>query len=264
MAATVVDSVGLICKMIEDIEDLSPDPYLLFVDLEDLEGVNLSRHGSIAIMQVFVPALGNVYLVDVHTLQRLAFETSSASDMTLKTILESGDVPKVFFDIRNDSDALYSHFQVDVHGVVDLQLLEFATRRVHGRFLKGLSKCISETVDLGWEESRKFQRVKDAGLQLFAPEMGGAYEVFNERPLPQALIDYCVQDVTILPKLLLTYSSRLSNHLAVQIHTETLRRIETSQGPSSDGKGRHMAVGPSLMWHRFVLPSITVKGTTDH
>jgi len=34
-----------------------------------------------------------------------------------EVILESPDIPKVFFDVRNDSDALYSHFDVSLAGV---------------------------------------------------------------------------------------------------------------------------------------------------
>ena len=85
----------------------------------------------------------------------------------MKAILESEQFPKVFFDVRNDSDGLYSHFQIKLSGVVDLQLLEFATRGVLGKYLKGLSKCISETTALSWAESRE---VKEAGQKLFDPE----------------------------------------------------------------------------------------------
>jgi hypothetical protein len=37
-----------------------------------------------------------------------AFSTAGTNGQTLKTILESETIPKVFFDVRNDSDALYS------------------------------------------------------------------------------------------------------------------------------------------------------------
>lgn len=248
MAVTVVDSVESIRNLIKEIEGLASEPHFLFMDLE---GVNLSRHGSIAILQVFVPATDSVYLVDVLTLQSQAFKTPGVTGTTLKTILESSSIPKVCFDIRNDSDALFSHFQINVHGIVDLQLLEFATRPFRGRFLNGLSKCISQMTGTDRAERVEYHRIKDAGQALFAPERGGTYEVFNQRPIPQAIIDYCAQDVTILPKLLTTYAARLTDDLATQVHEETLRRISLSQSPSFNGKGMHMAVGPSFSWSRY-------------
>jgi len=40
----------------------------------------------------------------------------------LKDILESATTPKVFFDIRNDSGALFAHFGIALQGVQDVQL----------------------------------------------------------------------------------------------------------------------------------------------
>ena len=71
----------------------------------DLEGINLSRNGSISILQVFVSSSRRTYLVDIHTLRNKAFSTPGTNGCTLKDILESDVIPKVFFDVRNDSDA---------------------------------------------------------------------------------------------------------------------------------------------------------------
>jgi 3'-5' exonuclease len=65
--------------------------------------------------------------------QRQAFETAGPGGQTLRAILESSYYPKVFFDARNDSDALNSHFEIGLRGVVDLQLLEFTSRPQRGR-----------------------------------------------------------------------------------------------------------------------------------
>jgi exonuclease 3'-5' domain-containing protein 1 len=67
----------------------------------DIEGLNLSRSGSIAILQILFPPKKRVYLVDVHILKALAFETPSNKGLTLKSILESEQIPKVFFDVPN-------------------------------------------------------------------------------------------------------------------------------------------------------------------
>jgi exonuclease 3'-5' domain-containing protein 1 len=53
-----------------------------------------------------------VYLIDVHTLGEEAFDTAGVGEITLKDILQDEEIPKVFFDVRNDSDALFSHFGI--------------------------------------------------------------------------------------------------------------------------------------------------------
>src|SRR6187549_763034 len=75
----------------------------------DLEGKNLSRHGSISILQLHVLPSNRTYLVDVHTLRDRTFSTCGTNGHTLKEMLESDAIPKVFFDVQNGSDALYSH-----------------------------------------------------------------------------------------------------------------------------------------------------------
>ncbi len=116
MASIIVDTVELVCDVVEKLESIAQKP-LVFIDLE---GVNLSREGVIAIMQILVPPNPVVQLVDIYTLGKDAFNTSRPGGQTLRGILESKDYAKVFFDVRNDLDALYSHYQVILSGVIDL------------------------------------------------------------------------------------------------------------------------------------------------
>lgn len=124
--------------------------------------------------------------------------------------------------------------------------MEYAIRPPpRGNFLSGLAKCISR--DLPWSpESLRWDRIKEAGIKLFAPEKGGKYEVFHERPIPAAISAYCAQDVAILPKLLMWYASRMTDRLAVLVGEESKRRVEASQSSLFNGKGQHMARGPNL------------------
>ena len=248
MSAHLVNTLDSVRRLVDDIARLTRKP-LIFIDLE---GVNLSRHGSISIVQVLVPPNPVVHLIDVHTLKADAFDTSGAEGDTLRSILQSEEHPKVLFDVRNDSDAMFSHFQIHLHCVIDLQLIEFASRPDRGRFVKGLAKCIAEAAHFSGTERWEWQRVKDAGLAKFAPEKGGRYEVFNERPLSQDLQNYCAQDVLVMPRLLVSYAARLQTHMGPQIHAETLARIALSHDPSFNGKGSHMAVGPNFNWKRCV------------
>ena len=100
----------------------------------------------------------------------------------MKDILQDDKIPKVFFDVRNDSEALFAHFGVALQGVEDVQLMESATRRTTGsrKFLSGLAKCVEKNLltSHGFDlASWKAAKVK--GERLFKAEHGGSYVVFN-------------------------------------------------------------------------------------
>lgn len=69
------------------------------------------------------------------------------------------------------------------------------------QYVSGLATCIKRDGGLTWKQAEEAKLVKNEGLQLFAPEKGGSYEVFNERPLQPRIEMYCVQDVMHMPKL---------------------------------------------------------------
>ncbi|KAK8121410.1 hypothetical protein PG999_005530 [Apiospora kogelbergensis] len=211
----------------------------------DVEGVNLSRHGSISILQIFVRPQNRTYLVDVHTLGNSAFVTpGKACKKTLKDLLESDTIPKVFFDVRNDSDALFDKFKIDLAGIQDLQLMELATRAFNRRHVNGLSRCIDRHCPITSAERQDWKRTKEEGLKLFAPEKGGSYEVFNERPLPEKIRLYCVQDVQFLARLWSYYYAKMSEKWKVRVLAASKDRVSLSQTPGFNGKGQHKALGP--------------------
>lgn len=243
-AYQLIDSVEAVSTFIEKLIDLPTSPPSLYIDLE---GVNLSRQGSISIIQIHVAPRNETYLIDIHTLGAKAFDTRGGLDQTLRSILQSTMIPKVFFDVRNDSDALFSHFQISLAGVVDLQVLEYATRLFKKQFVNGLSKCIERDLALPVSQRLECRLIKEKGVELFAPEKGGTYEVFNKRPLLADIALYCVQDVQWLPMLYETYSGkldRLSNNMFTKVARATLDRVKESQSPLYIGHGKHKAMGP--------------------
>ncbi|THZ14826.1 hypothetical protein D6C91_07107 [Aureobasidium pullulans] len=243
MSTILIDSEEGVRHLIEEIESSSLQPPFLFMDLE---GIYLGRLGSIAILQLLVPPSPIVRLLDVHVLQKSAFETKSSTGTTFKDILESDRYPKAFFDLRNDSDALYSHFGIRLQSIIDIQLLEFGTRVVPGRFLKSLAKSIEEDSGINYYEVKERQAAKEAGYMLFDPLKGGSYDVFNHRPLDEAIVDYCSRDVQLLPALLQAYARRLRGweNLAINLQSEAEKRVSLSQSATYNGKGQHMAQGP--------------------
>src|SRR5689334_19054318 len=120
-----IDSREAVASFIDAISDLPTEVPSLYIDLE---GINLCRQGSISLLVIFVQPKNHVYFVDIHKLHDEAFTTTSADGTTLKTILESPKIPKVFFDVRNDSDALHHHFGIRLQGIEDVQLMENAAR----------------------------------------------------------------------------------------------------------------------------------------
>ena len=52
--------------------------------------------------------------------------------------------------------------------MIDVQLLELATRPYPGKYLQGLSKCVEESTGLTLEERRQWQNVKEDGVNIFA------------------------------------------------------------------------------------------------
>ncbi|KAJ6105326.1 hypothetical protein N7523_010136 [Penicillium sp. IBT 18751x] len=240
-AITIVNTVSSMVELLESLADLPAEPPSLFIDLE---GVNLSRHGTISILQIFVFPKNRTFLVDIHTLRDKAFSHSTPDGTTLRSILESPSIPKVFFDVRNDSDALFSHHRIELSGMQDLQLMELATRKSSRRFVNGLGKCIEYDAPMTADERAKWKACKEAGLKLFAPECGGSYEIFNTRPLPDEIIQYCAQDVQFLPKLWQKYNQGMTRSWKLRVEAEVKNRVALSKSTTYNGKGRHMAQAP--------------------
>lgn len=236
-----VDTAQGISDLVDSVTGLADDPPSLYLDLE---GVNLSRAGTVCILQIFVLPAKHAYLVDVSVLGGQAFTTAGKNDKTLKDLLESADVQKAIFDVRNDSDALYSHFGIRLDGIQDIQLMEFACRPCPGKYVNGLARCIERDAMLTYEETTIWKETKDKGKRLFAPECGGSYEVFNTRPLSDVIKLYCIQDVQYLPRLWSVYKRKITRRWLVKVEAATKARITSSQCSWYEPHGRHKALGP--------------------
>ncbi|EFX06436.1 hypothetical protein CMQ_6757 [Grosmannia clavigera kw1407] len=170
----LVDTLSTVSVLVDTLYAQPTTPPSLYIDLE---GVYLFREGTVSILQVYVLPLGRAYLLDVHTLKDAAFLTPGTNGRTLKDLLESSAIPKVFFDVRNDSDALFFHFKINLAGVQDLQLMELASRTHSRKYVAGLAKCIDRDGNLSPAKGAKWKATKEKGLKMFMPESGGSYEV---------------------------------------------------------------------------------------
>ncbi len=218
----------------------------------DLEGVNLCREGYVSILTLLIDTdeipTRRVYLIDVHVLDAQAFTTTGVKQKkTLKDILQDEGIPKVFFDVRNDSDALFAHFGVQLQGVEDVQLMESATRKTtqSRRLLSGLAKCVEKHAPMsfgGSGGSGSWKLAKEKGERLFKPEYGGSYEVFNQRPIPEEIVDYCVGDVQCLPELRDRFWGTRTGAWRDLVKEESERRVAASKRAEYQPHGREKAM----------------------
>ena len=241
----VVDSLSSLRCLLDNASDLPSEPPSLFIDLE---GIRLGRKGSISIFSIYIAPKKIVYLVDIYTLGSSAFSTTNAKTNSLRTLLECSVTAKVIFDVRNDSDALYSLYLISVNGIEDLQLMELGCRRGCKDRVMSLAKCIEQHCPMRPEAKREWQVTKYYTAQLFDPEKGGRYEIFNERPLNREIIRYCIQDVTLLPELYNVYNSKLElpgeMFWREEVRKATKQRIKLSQSPEYDAQAKGKVQGP--------------------
>ncbi|KAK7052155.1 exonuclease domain-containing protein [Favolaschia claudopus] len=203
----------------------------------DLEGIELCRSGTLCIMQLKAAGSERIWLVDIVVLGASAFEIAGTFNKSLKSILQSAGIKKLFFDLRNDSDTLFHLFGVVLANVYDLQLLEVAVRwsniGICPRFVKSLVSTMETYLAPGksTDEVRSWTRVKQAGRFLFAPERGGAYDIFKQRPLALPLVNYCAQDVALLHDLETVLQQRIGpkgRNWATRVHAASAVRVRVA------------------------------------
>ena len=87
----------------------------------------------------------------------------------------------------------------------------------------------------------------EASWLVFAPERGGSFQVFNARPMRQAIVDYCIQDVTFLPHLYDMYAEGLDHTWQTKLDREAVRRVAVCQQRSYMPNGRHKVLAPTFV-----------------
>ena len=244
MDSEMIDTAEMLKTFIDGLDPKS----VLYVDLE---GNELGRGGTLSLITILVEPRHTVHLVDVTTLKKEAFSVTGSNGTTLKQILESSEIIKVFFDIRHDSDALFSLFQVSVGGIKDLQLMQLASTLESRVRVRSLATAIEEDAGLSAADSKAWKKVKDSCKKLFALERGGDFAIFDKRPLSPELLTYSVRDVIHMPALRNTYFFKLHKGWRAKVAAETVARIALSQSADFVGVGGHMSFGP-IAWQQKI------------
>lgn len=101
-AAHFIDSPEVLSAALATICSVNLLSPVLFVGLH---GIRICRNGRLCILQLYVPPLDATFLIDVSTLDQLAFTAAAPPQKpgarhgpTLKYLLECPDIPKVFYD----------------------------------------------------------------------------------------------------------------------------------------------------------------------
>ncbi|KAI4619083.1 uncharacterized protein J4E87_007670 [Alternaria ethzedia] len=214
-----------------------------------LEGANLCRSGTISILTLLLcedPQSQQTYLVDVHKLGAYAFSTVGTMRTTLKDILQNGKIPKVFFDVRNDSDALFARFGIALQGVQDVQLMDSAARekRAEREYLSGLPRCVEHNSIISFHRRNTWCRDRTAGELVFRVEFGGSREAFSMRPLADDIVSYCVGDVMWLPELRNKLWETRTQEWRDFVRDETERRVAYTHGADYQPGGTDWVLAP--------------------
>lgn len=209
----LVDTFGCLLKLLCHLETAcNGHRHCLAVDFE---GVRLNRSGPLCLVQITCsddPTL--VYIMDVHVLKHRSFTMESPGGTSMRKLLADRSVRKVWFDPRNDADALYHQFQILPQGIFDLQLAEVADRRSRGlnvTYVSGLQKCLSQCPNLGIEERHFAKEISRIGKSLYEPQNGGSYEVFRSRPLNPVILVYAAHDSRYMLLLYDQYTSSIGD-----------------------------------------------------
>jgi hypothetical protein len=213
----LIDSFGLLLRLLLHLEYLTyggnnGHEVILAVDFE---GVKLCRHGALCLVQMTCsddPTL--VYVLDIYVLGRRAFLLETANGTSMKGLLENESIRKVWFDPRNDVDALYHQFGIMPRGIFDLQLAEVADRRNRGlsvNYVQSLYKCLGQCPSLQGEQKVFAEKINNLGKNLFEPQYGGNYEIFQARPLNPVILVYAAHDSRYMLLLYEHYLNSMGN-----------------------------------------------------
>jgi exonuclease 3'-5' domain-containing protein 1 len=190
----------------------------------DFEGIDLSKDGRVCLGQFHVAETTDVYIVDFIKISN----PFTFCDSGLGDLMKSFDYVKVFFDPRNDMDAICNQFNAQVNNVICLQLSEVAFRRYSRKltvkFIMGLGKVMDNYIKFN-SNKKVITEIKTNGKFLFYPEHGGSFDRFLERPLQTNIVEYCVVDVFYFDQLLAILYNPLGPNVKQRVLAESTKRL---------------------------------------
>lgn len=208
---------------LQELLDHIPPRCTIYLDVEE---DNDSRHGHISLITILVHQLQEINIIDVLSLRELTFSTVSESGTTLQSVLEDRTITKCLWDVRNAAHALWTHFGVDLAGVIDVQLLENASRHTgtDKEFLcerdRAVRVDLSPVVRL---TSVRPDRYGSKASHKYSAHRGAAETLESESLLS------CARGVLHLRGLRDVYMRRISIAWLAKVRDESARRVYEAQ-----------------------------------
>jgi len=178
----------------------------------DLEGINLSKTGSVTLIQVYIPKSDVILIYDL-----LQIDDLFVACPKLKAVFESTVIKKIFFDFRNDINALYFIYKIDVHFVDCVQvkyMAELFEKNIPSATLHGLVQVFANKLP----DFPELVEAKRNGRQFTDDQV-------VERPLQPEVLLYAAIDVYYLHQVDLMIKTTLS----AQVKTYIQRRLDASK-----------------------------------
>ncbi|KAL3418093.1 hypothetical protein PVAG01_09808 [Phlyctema vagabunda] len=239
-----VDRMSALEELLEELSQLQEGVLELQLDCE---GIDLGKNGRVTDLELNFPTKNTTYLLDIVTLGQAAFDATSATGVSIRSILEDPRIPMGIFDCRNDSSGLFANHGIRMQNVVDLQILFLAASGPRSRqreFLPPLHEAINMIPITNGERRAWHERRKKGKLFCLAGGDGGQWHRFLDRPLHPVLEAYAAGDTHYMGHLALFLLSRpcMASEVLQDLVVRTSRaRIADSLSPEYDPGDREHA-----------------------
>ena len=123
-------------------------PAFVFLDAKG------TSHNRLAELHFLFRPVNALYIVQTAHIEDSSLFLNNVNK-SLGRVLESTSISKVGFDLRDIARALFSQYNINLRGVLDIQLMELASR-ADKTYLAGFDKCVCQ--DLPSSEPNSFPR----------------------------------------------------------------------------------------------------------
>ena len=120
---------------------------------------------------------------------------------------------------------MWALYHVFLAGVIDIQLLENASRVGDKTYIRGLDKSVQFDLRLGFMEINRWIWTKKEVQRLMPAD------VFAARPIDAKTVQYCVNDVIHLPDLHALYLRRIEGDWLARAMEKSALRVAKARSP---------------------------------
>lgn len=228
---TNVKSPKELSSLVKNLHGLPTNTPSIFLDAEWFRGEKAT------FLHFFIPSQNTIYRIKIDGQRSVDLSTKNPAEISLSSILESEPIPKVVFDVRRISKALFDQHDLSLGGIQDLQLMELASRHAKQskKYVTGLAKCIETEIP----ESNE---VRKRWFESSNVDEYHAFNILGHTPRPS------MYRVELFPPLWNTYNERLRQPKNEFWHAQSLEqagsRIIASKKPRFKINDKKNTLGP--------------------